>query len=112
MHSGIVFWGEKAELRQMMTTLEQADVQVAMFETETSGWTLHVNFAGGEVSRLTLENDRLQARLAQRDALVHAARAVGEKWESMRGDYQSTGESVELAELLDDLVRAVREVGT
>lgn len=61
MHSGTVFWGTKEELRAIMTAMELTDAQVQMFEREEDDWTLHVNFAGGELSRLYLENVRLSA---------------------------------------------------
>jgi hypothetical protein len=45
-------------------------------------------------------------------ALIAAVGPVVAKWQAMHRCYSSTQESVELAELLDELVRAVREVGT
>lgn len=65
MHSGTVFWGTKDELRRIMTVMEWADAQVQMFEREEGEWTLHVNFAGAEVSRLALENGRLATLCAE-----------------------------------------------
>jgi hypothetical protein len=78
MHSGVVFWGEKAELRQMMAALEQADAQVQMFEREIGEWILHVNFAGAQVSRLVLESREICAILNRQQAVVAAARALDE----------------------------------
>lgn len=54
MHSGVVFWGEKAELWQIMTSLEQTSARVRMFELEAGGWALHVDFAGAEVSEWSI----------------------------------------------------------
>lgn len=88
MHSGTVFWGTKEELRRIMAIMEQTDAQVQMFEREQGDWTLHVNFAGAEMSRLVLENNRLRARIQHLEASITAEDIVTalRAWDEFAGD--------------------------
>lgn len=113
MHSGTVFWGTKEELRRIMAIVEQSDAQVQMFEREEGDWTLHVNFAGGELSRLYLENIRLNSELSAR-APVTAADFIAavRAWDEVAGDRISDHEDENLwAEFMADWLNKRADAG-
>ena len=55
--------------------------------------------------------DLIRDEYRRRGVVVEAARVTAQKWRDMRGDYSSTEEAVQLAELLDALADRVRELG-